>query len=130
MYPALSASAGRFLMIGIPTPLMWQHQRGRSLLTLAVSVATRIGARVRRTKQETRCTFKSDAVYAVTSTHRTISGTDNCNLANFQYNFTTNTQAVFEMMVHSIPHLKASAARLPNKVCASGTNSVTATQGK
>ena len=68
--------------------------------------------------------FKSDVVYAVTSAHRTISGTDNCNLANFQYNFTTNTQAVFEMMVHSIPHLKASAARLPNKVCASGASSV------
>lgn len=33
-------------------------------------------------------------------------GTEKCNLANFQFNFRSNTQAVFEMMEHSIPHLK------------------------
>lgn len=33
-------------------------------------------------------------------------GTDKCNLANFKANFGANTQAVFEMMEHCIPHLK------------------------
>lgn len=33
-------------------------------------------------------------------------GSDACNLANYKFNFSANTQAVFEMMEHGIPHLK------------------------
>jgi NAD(P)-dependent dehydrogenase (short-subunit alcohol dehydrogenase family) len=33
-------------------------------------------------------------------------GTAGCNLENFKYNFAANTQAVFEMMEHCIPHLQ------------------------
>merc|ERR1712166_294259 len=33
-------------------------------------------------------------------------GTPGCNLENFKQNFACNTQAVFEMMEHSIPHLQ------------------------
>lgn len=36
-------------------------------------------------------------------------GTDACNLDNFQYNFNGNTRSVFEMMQHTIPHLREAA---------------------
>jgi NAD(P)-dependent dehydrogenase (short-subunit alcohol dehydrogenase family) len=37
-------------------------------------------------------------------------GTEGCNLENLMFNFNTNTKVVFEMIQHSIPHLRKSGA--------------------
>lgn len=37
-------------------------------------------------------------------------GSDACTLENYEHNFAGNTRSLFEMMVHSIPHLKKAGA--------------------
>merc|ERR1740139_564038 len=37
-------------------------------------------------------------------------GAETTNLSNYEHNFNGNTKSVFEMMTHSIPHLKAAGA--------------------
>mmetsp|Transcript_17016 Transcript_17016/g.19002 ORF Transcript_17016/g.19002 Transcript_17016/m.19002 type:complete len:270 (+) Transcript_17016:30-839(+) len=39
-------------------------------------------------------------------------GSEKCDLDNFLFNFRGNTQSVFEMMTHSIPHMKEAGAEV------------------
>lgn len=53
-------------------------------------------------------------------------GTEECNLENYEYNFKSNTQSVFEMMIHSIPFLKLNPpSESPSIVNVSSVNAQT-----
>eukprot|EP00301_Raphidiophrys_heterophryoidea_P014633 c23067_g1_i1.p1 GENE.c23067_g1_i1~~c23067_g1_i1.p1 ORF type:complete len:272 (+),score=73.93 c23067_g1_i1:24-818(+) len=56
-------------------------------------------------------------------------GSEACNLDNFMYNFNTNTKPVFELMTHSVPHLKAQAANGPSIVNVSSINGLASFPG-